>query len=459
MKITVLGGGGVRIPAVVRAVLTGRPGMIDRIDLFEPDQVRRQTVGRLSVELAAHLGAATTVRVTGDAEDALAAADYVFSAIRVGGDRARVADEQVALDRGLVGQETTGPGGCAMALRTIPVALRYCELIARVAPRAVLVNFTNPAGIITQAVTAHTPVRAVGVCDTPGGTLARIAGFLGAEPGRLAFRYGGLNHLGWISSVATDGTERIGELLDRYRELRDFDHRFAAFDASHVRHLGCIPTEYLYYFYEPAAYVAGVRAAGGSRGQYVSRFNDHLVAGVAKAFDSGGFPAAWAAYSRVMDARHDSYMRVDVDGEQPAGIQGEADRAVRDNGEADGYAGVALRVIDGLSGAGPARVIVNTRNGPAMDFLDPEDVVEVPAVVDEQGVAPLAAEGLPRSVRGLVQQVKEYERDVVEAAVSGDAGLAALALAQHPLVPGLSAARELIAAYTEAHGPLLAHLR
>lgn len=455
-KLTVLGGGGVRIPALVRAVAAGgRPTGIGAIDLFEPDEARRRSVGRLSVELGAALGRPELVRVTGDIEEALTGADYVFSAIRVGGDAARIVDERVALDRGLVGQETTGPGGCAMALRTIPVALRYCEVIARVAPRAVLVNFTNPAGIITQAISAHGGVRAVGVCDTPSSTLRRLAEFLGVGEAQVTPAYGGLNHLGWITSVVVGGEERIGELVARYEELRAFDRCFAAFDADLVRRLGCVPTEYLYYYYEPGGYISGVRHVGKTRGEYVRGFNERLITEVGKAFDAGGFDDAWSAYTRVMDMRHDSYMRVDIEGEA---IDEFRPPDAKDD-EIGGYEGVALRVIDGLSGAAPARVIVNIRNGGSLDFLDPGDVVEVPSLVDSQGVTPLAAAPLPGAARGLMEQVKEYERSVVQAAVTGDAGLAAVALALHPLVPGMTAARDLIADYRERHGDLLAHLR
>src|SRR6266705_1101499 len=171
MKLSVLGGGGVRMPAFVRAVLAGRPGAFDEICLFEPDATRRATTARLAAELAVALGQPGVVTVTADAAEAFTGADYVFSAVRVGGDRGR----------GIVGQETTGPGGCAMALRTIPVVLSYCDLLAECSPAAVLVNFTNPAGLITQAVSAHGKVRAVGVCDTPSGTIADLARFAGAR--------------------------------------------------------------------------------------------------------------------------------------------------------------------------------------------------------------------------------------------------------------------------------------
>ena len=200
-KLAILGGGGVRMPAFIRAVLASRAGAFDEICLFEPDPGRRDTICRLSAAVAVALGHPDVVTVTPDAAEAFTGADYVFSAIRVGGDQGRVIDEEVALRRGIVGQETTGPGGCAMALRTIPVVLSYCELLSRCSPGAVLINFTNPAGLITQAISAQGKVRAVGVCDTPGGTVERLAAFLGADNGSVSASYGGLNHLGWVCSL------------------------------------------------------------------------------------------------------------------------------------------------------------------------------------------------------------------------------------------------------------------
>jgi 6-phospho-beta-glucosidase len=463
MKLTVLGGGGVRVPAFIRGLLSSRVAVFDEICLFEPDELRRQTTGRLSVELAGALGRPGAVQLTADAEQAFASADFVFSAIRVGGDAARVVDEEVALRRGIVGQETTGPGGCAMALRTIPVLLGYCDILARCAPGAVLINFTNPVGVITQAISLRTRVRVVGVCDTPSSTLDRLAGFLGADRDRVSFSYGGLNHLGWITSFAVDGEERIGMLLDRYEDLRRFDHVFAAFDPAQVRRLGAIPTEYVYYFYEPARYVAAVARAGASRGADVLRLNTELLAAIASAFDAGGVDDAWSAYSTLMGIRRDTYMRTDTDGDN-AQAQARARRAAAGpagpgGGRPSGYEGVALQVIDGLTARSPGEVIVNTRNGASLGFLDPDDVVEVPALVHGGGVSPLAIGRLPRSAIGLITQTKEYERELVEAAVTGDAGLAALALAVHPLVPGVTVAREMISEYRERHGPHLAYLR
>jgi 6-phospho-beta-glucosidase len=350
-----------------------------------------------------------------------------------------------------------------MALRTIPVVLEYCDLLARYAPRAVLINFTNPAGLITQAISQHGKVRAVGVCDTPSGTVDRLAQFLQARRDEIGFSYSGLNHCGWISSFTVGGEEQIGRLLARYSELQRFDHRFAPFDPGLVRMLRAIPTEYLYYFYEPQRYVDAVARAGASRGVGVRRLNAELLGGIAKAFEAGDVHDAWSAYSALMGIRHDTYMRGDMDGDRMPETAGETGatggQVTPADADAGGYEGIALQVIEGLTARKTGKVIINTRNGATLSFLDPDDVVEVPAHIDGGGVAPLAAGELPGSAQGLITRVKEYERQVVTAAVSGDADLAALALALHPLVPGVTVAKEMMSEYRERHGSHLAYLR
>jgi len=462
VKLTILGGGGVRMPAFVRAVLASRPDTFAEICLFEPDATRRATTGRLAVEIAGALGRPGVVTMTADVEQAFTGADYVFSAIRVGGDRGRVIDEQVALERGIVGQETTGPGGCAMALRTIPVILSYCDQLSRCAPEAVMINFTNPAGLITQAIADQGKVTAVGVCDTPAGTIADLRAFLG-EPDAFAASYGGLNHLGWVSSVEVDGKEMMPELIARFEDLQRSGHQFTAFDAALVRRVGAIPTEYVYYYYDPRRYLDGVARAGSSRGQDVLALNEELITALGGAFANGDVHAAWSAYDGLLGVRRDTYMRTDTAGDAGQ-AEARAKRAAQgtvpiEAGAIGGYEGLALRVIDGLAGHGASDVIVNVRNGTTLDFLEPDDVAEVPARVDATGLSRLGTPDLPRSARALVLAVKEYERGIAAAAPSGDAQLAAVALAQHPLVPGISAARELISRYIDLHGEHLAYLR
>ncbi|HET9897005.1 MAG TPA: hypothetical protein VFQ44_18890 [Streptosporangiaceae bacterium] len=468
MKLSVLGGGGVRMPAFVRSVLAGRGCAFDEICLFEPDELRRATTARLAREVAIVLGYPDVVTVTADAAEAFTGADYVFSAIRVGGDRGRVVDEQVALRRGIVGQETTGPGGGAMALRTIPVVLSYCELLSRCSPGAVLINFTNPAGLITGAITAQGKVTAVGVCDTPSGTIAELARFAGAEPGQVSAGYSGLNHLGWVTSFQVDGSELLPGLVSKFAELQRSSRHFAGFDADLVRRVGALPTEYVYYYYDPRRYIDGVARAGTSRGQDILALNSELITAIGKAFASGDTHAAWTAYSQLLGVRRDTYMKTDTEGDSGQAAARES-RAARGSvpieaQEIGGYEGLALRVIDGLSGRQPGTVIVNVRNGDALPFLEPDDIVEIPCSVSSGGLSPGgvspggAQPELPRSARALVEAVKEYERGIVMAALTGDAGAAAVAFAQHPLVPGITAARELLADYIDQHGEHLAYL-
>ncbi len=476
MKLSILGGGGVRMPAFVRSVLAGRPGggvpggpspqgqhlAFDEICLFEPDATRRATMARLASEIAGVFGVPGAVTVTAEAAEAFTGADYVFSAIRVGGDRGRVIDEQVALRRGIVGQETTGPGGGAMALRTIPVVLSYCELLSRCAPKAVLINFTNPAGLITQAISAQGKVTAVGVCDTPSSVIGGLARFAGAEAGQFSAGYGGLNHLGWVTSFEVGGTDRMPEFLARFDELQRFDRHFGIFDADLVRRVGAIPTEYVYYYYDSRRYIDGVVKAGSSRGQDVLALNEELMTAIEAGFSEGGVQGAWAAYSNLLGVRRDTYMRTDTEGDsgQAAARAARAARAAVpiEAQEIGGYEGLALRVIDGLAGRQAGDVIVNVRNDGTLGFLDADDIVEVPSRVDAGGLTTVGHAELPRSARALVEAVKDYERGIVTAAMSGDANLAAVALAQHPLVPGITAARELLADYIDLHGEHLAYL-
>jgi 6-phospho-beta-glucosidase len=230
-----------------------------------------------------------------------------------------------------------------------------------------------------------------------------------------------------------------------------------------VRRVGAVPTEYVFYYYDPKRYFEGVARAGTSRGQDVLRLNEELLGGIARCFEKGDVKDAWSTYSLLLGVRRDTYMRTDTEGDNHQ-AEARSERAARgpastDEAEVGGYEGLALQVIDGLTSRRPTPLIVNTRNGSTMPFLHPEDVVEVPAFVHGGGIEPLVTGELPASARGLVTQVKEYERALVEAAVSADAGLAEVALALNPLVPGISVARDLLDEYRRRHGPYLAYLK
>ena len=227
MKLTILGGGGFRTPYVWQALIrdSGSP-RVTEVALYDIDGSRLQTMTHILKRLAVDFPDAPTLTTYTALEPALEGADFVFAAMRVGGLEGRCCDERVALNRNVLGQETTGPGGLAYAFRTIPTMLDVAHAMQRVAPRAYLLNFTNPAGIITEALQGVLGDRALGICDTPSGLGRRVAGLLGHDHTRVEMDYVGLNHLGWMRRVLVDGVDVLPNLLADEAKLGD--HRLEA---------------------------------------------------------------------------------------------------------------------------------------------------------------------------------------------------------------------------------------
>src|SRR6478609_4350475 len=218
MKLVVLGGGGFRVPLVHGALLRDTADRrVTEVVLHDTDGARLDVMRRvLAAQAARDAGAATappTVTATTDLDTALVGADFVFSAMRVGGLEGRTADERIALDLGLLGQETTGPGGVGYGLRTVPVALDVARRVQRLAPDAWVINFTNPAGLVTQAMQSVLGGRVVGICDSPLGLAQRAAAALGHDLETLEIDYAGLNHLGWLTALRLDGRDLLPDLL------------------------------------------------------------------------------------------------------------------------------------------------------------------------------------------------------------------------------------------------------
>src|SRR5829696_10328811 len=269
MKLTIVGGGGFRVPLVYGALLEKAARLsLDEVVLHDVDGQRLARIGAVLDGLAAEHGARLPFRTTTDLPDAIEGADFVFSAIRVGQLEGRVVDESVPLGLGVLGQETTGPGGICFALRTIPAMVALAQVIAERAPAAWLINFTNPAGMVTEAVQQVLGERAVGVCDSPSGLCRRVASALGREPAELWFDYFGLNHLGWLKGVRDAGGERLGELLEDDARLNGFEEG-RLFGGEWLRSLAMIPNEYLYYFYYAADTVNAIRGSSASRGAFL----------------------------------------------------------------------------------------------------------------------------------------------------------------------------------------------
>ncbi|MEV4068406.1 6-phospho-beta-glucosidase [Nonomuraea fuscirosea] len=433
MRLAVLGGGGFRVPLVYGALLrdTAKP-RVEEVVLYDVSEERLAAISHVLSGLAAGHDDPPRVRVTTDLDTALRDATFVFSAIRVGGLAGRTADERVALDLGLVGQETTGAGGVSYGLRTVPVAVRVAERVAALAPRAWVINFTNPAGIVTEAMRRVLGDRVIGICDSPVGLIRRAAAALGLDPARVSPDYVGLNHLGWLRGLHHEGRDVLPGLLADDDALRRVEEA-RLFGTEWVRVLAALPNEYLYYYYLTREAVAA--SAGRTRGEELLGQQDRFYAAVRERPDDA--PAAWA---RARRERDESYM-ADARGVTDAGERDAADL------EAGGYEGIALALMAAIARGEPATMILNVRNGSAVPGLPEDGVVEVPCAVDGSGVRALATRPLPGRFLGLTQQVKAVEQTVIEAALTGSARLAAAAFAMHPLVDSTSTAERLLDGY------------
>ena len=413
MKLTVIGAGSTYTPELVEGVLDRRQELpITTLDLMDIDRARLEVVGALARRMAAARAPDLQVRLLTDRAQALEGADFVLTQIRVGGNAARILDEKIPLSLGCLGQETTGPGGFAKALRTIPVMLDIAHELERRSPQAWLINFTNPSGIITQALATYTKAKVLGLCNVPINMQHDLASLLGADPARVTMDYFGLNHLGFVRRVFLDGEDVTA------RALADPGREFPEEEIEPYRVLGLLPNGYLHYYYYRDRALAKLQAAPRTRGEVVMELEQELI-------------------SQYRDPNLK---------EKPA--------ALAQRGGAR-YSLAAISLVAALHCDKQEVHVINTVNGATTPDLPPGAVMEVSAVVGKQGASPLPVGPLPVPVRGLIQAVKAYEELTVHAGAEGDRQVALQALLAHPLVPSLPVARQLLEALLQAHRPYL----
>ncbi|MFF7729895.1 6-phospho-beta-glucosidase [Streptomyces sp. NPDC008001] len=435
MRLTILGGGGFRVPLVHRALLDdarrGTPGRCTELVLYDTDSMRMRVISSVLAAQAEGVPGAPSVRIANDLDDALRGTDFVFSAIRVGGTAGRVLDERIPLSEGVLGQETVGAGGVLYGLRTVLVALEIAERVAAVAPRAWVINFTNPAGMVTEAMSAVLGRRVIGICDSPVGLVRRAARAAGADPDRVTFDYVGLNHLGWLRSLYLDGEDLLPRLLADDEALGSFEEG-KLFGADWLRALGSLPNEYLHYYYFRRETLRSVLESPETRGQFLDEQQ------------SGFFMEAAAAphrsyelWERTRLQRESTYMA-----ESRAASGGwQRDSCDLDGG---GYDKVALALMRAVARDEPTRLILNVPNGSTVPGLAPDAIIETVCEVGGQGALPLPCAPLREDQLGLMLQLKAVERATIAAAVHEDHDAALRALALHPLVDSPAVAARIL---------------
>ena len=470
MRLTIAGGGGFRVPLVYRALSAGPfAGLVRELVLYDVDPARLAAIEAVLASLARQgpPGSGPQIRAVSSLPEALDGADMVFAAIRPGGTAGRTADERIALDLGLLGQETTGAGGISYALRSIPPMLRLAEEMRSRCPGAWLLNFTNPAGMVTEALVPVLGPKVIGICDSASGLVhraARAAGVALPEGTLDGVGYYGLNHLGWLYRLEAGGRDALPALLANPAALSEFEEG-RLFSPGLLASLGCLPNEYLFYYYDTVRAVAGMRAAGQTRGESIARQQAELYPRLAAAGAE-----AFALWEDARRSREEGYLaEARTSGER----RDETDLA------GGGYERVALAAMRALSGGGAADLILNTRNAvgaaesaepaepeagarsaaqavPAVPGLPADAVVEVPCTVTPDGAVPVPQDRPGPAQLELMQRVKDVERLVVEA-TTGRREAALAAFARHPLVDSEVLAGKLLAGY-EAAFPELGRL-
>jgi 6-phospho-beta-glucosidase len=413
VKIAVVGGGSTYTPELIEGFQTRQDRLpVDELVLHDIDDERLEVVGGLARRILRKHEWPGELVVTKDREQALDGASYVIVQLRVGGQAARLVDETLPLEFGCIGQETTGPGGFAKALRTVPVVLDIAEETERRgAGGAWLIDFTNPVGIVMQALLDHGH-RAIGLCNSAMGFQRRFARMLGAEPERVLLDHVGLNHLTWERAVRVDGEDRLPDLIETHADEIGAD---IGLPGDLIRVLKAVPSYYLRYFYATDE-VLREQLSGSKR----SRAEEvmEIERGLIEMYRDKSLTEKPA----LLEKRGGAY-----------------------------YSEAAAQLIASLHADTQDEQVVDIRNDGALSELPDDAVVEIPAKVGVDGARADRLEPLAPEMLGLVQQVKAYERLAVKAAVEGDRDVALKALLANPLVGQYKIARPLLDALLEAN--------
>ncbi|MFP4974030.1 6-phospho-beta-glucosidase [Paenibacillus sp. CN-4] len=413
LKVAVIGGGSSYTPELIEGfILNYSTFPVTEIVLVDIQAGFRKLsiVGQLAQRMVAKSGLPIEVKLTLDRRSALEGADFVSTQMRVGMLEAREWDETIPLKYGMIGQETTGPGGMMKALRTIPVLLEIARDMEELCPNAWLLNFTNPAGMVTEAINKHSNIRSIGLCNAPIGAYKWLSSLYQVPPERIYCEFAGLNHLHWISQITVDGESKLPELLanrDGYsaRNVPQYE-----WNASLLRTVGAIPSYYLKYYYlhrELLAEQQASAAKGETRAQVVQRLEDEL-------FDLYQNPNL-AEKPKQLEQRGGAY-----------------------------YSEAAVRLMNSLYNDSGDIQTLNVPNRGILDFLPDDACIEVNCEVRKDGPVPVPVTVVPEAVKGLIHAVKTYEQLAIQAAVTGCRETALTALAHHPLVPSVNDAEAML---------------
>lgn len=415
-KLVIIGGGSSYTPELFEGIINRNSVLgFTQITLVDiPEGMKRaEIILELGKRMFKKHGVACRLELTDNRREALKDADFVISQIRVGGSSARISDENIALNMGIIGQETTGAGGFMNAMRTIPEAIAIARDVEEICPDAWIVNFTNPSGIVTEAILKYTDAKCVGLCNVPVNMQFDIARLLKVEPKDVHCRFVGLNHCSYIVAVEIDGKDVLEEVIERIGNDATVMKNIPKVEGvgELIKTLGIIPSPYLQYYYFENEMLEKqqmeLKRTGKTRGMLVQEIDNKLF---------------------------EKYSNPELD-EKPEELS-------QRGGSLYSYA--ALNIIEALMSEEPVELVVNTTNGGAISNLLDNDVVETNCYISSEGVKPIYYGDMPQQITGLVQTVKQYERMTVKSAITKNKRMAIQALLNHPLIKGYKNACKIV---------------
>ncbi len=442
MKLTVIGGGGVRSMFLAKSIAQRAADLhIETLVLMDNNKQKLRIYGKMAKRTAYQIQPSLQVLLTTDPIAAIQDADYVITTIREGGDAMRVRDERIALSYGVLGQETTGAAGFSFAMRSVYALRDYCELVKKYAKAGCKVfNFTNPAGVVSQTLRDMGYDFTYGICDAPSGMLRSFAKLYGKDENTVKGEIYGLNHLSFFTSVTIDGKEMLHELIENDRAYQETDMRY--FEKKLLRERGAILNEYLYYFYYREKALNNILHAAQTRGEQIAEVNRQMTAALSDIDIDNDFETAFAIFEHWYGIRENNYMASET------GVKRENkwhfDIHQKDDG---GYAGVALRFIEIEQGDQPDSMILCTQNNGALPFLKDTDIVEITCDIVDGKAIPHNFANTDEQNNELIRRVKIYERLASDAIRTKSIQKAVEALTLHPLVNSYSLAAQLIDEY------------
>jgi len=455
-KLALIGGGSVRTYYFIESLIRFHKKLgINSVSIMDNDPEKLRIFGGFAIHAIKKADSELIVALTDDLVEAVRDADYVVTTIRVGLDGARCLDERTALDLGLIGQETTGAGGFAYAIRTIPAILDCMAIIREHAkPDALVFNFTNPSGLVTQAIYDAGYTNVIGICDNATGIKIDVSKTLKVNASDLVVRVYGLNHLSWANSIGIGGANILPELMRQEAFIKNF-HQFKYFDRDLIRHIKEIPNGYLYYYYHRDKALKNMLSAPLSRGESIHKINEEMMSKIREHDIDVEVETCISIYRDYMRRREGSYMQLELGGQDVAqdeidtrslGIDSLAsDRAFTEIYE--GYAGVVFNFIDGMNYDKGIDIAVSVPNNGSIRGLADDDVVEVTCEIRSDGAHPMKFENVSESNLALMKTIKRYEKLTIEAVRRQSKEIATEALMIHPLVGDYTLAKVLVEKY------------